>query len=138
MNAIPYLIFNGNCREAMEFYADLLDGEITYMQTHADSPIASETPSEQQDKILHASVKAGDVVLMASDSPPEHYARPQGVFVSLNLDSADAAERIYAELAKNGHVFMKLEETFWAERFAMFTDRFGTPWMINAGEKDGS
>jgi PhnB protein len=135
MNATPYLFFNGNCREAMEFYADLLGGEITYMQTHADSPIADETAPEQQDKILHANLQAGDVVLMASDSPPEYYRKPQGMCFSLNLDDVDEADRIYAELSRDGEIQMAMDETFWAERFAMFTDRFGTPWMINAGDK---
>lgn len=137
MTATPYLNFDGNCREAIELYADVLGGEIIMMQTHGESPIADETPPEQHDKILHARLEAGDVLLMASDAPPGYYSKPQGLFVSLNPDTVEDAERIYAALSKGGHVFMKLEETFWAERFAMFADRFGTPWMINAGEKEG-
>jgi PhnB protein len=136
MNVTPYLNFDGNCREALVLYARLLGGEITYMQTHGDSPAAEQTPPDHHDKILHARLRAGDVELMASDAPPGYYSRPQGLFVSLNLDDIAEAERIYDELARDGQIFMKLEETFWAERFAMFTDRFGTPWMINAGPKE--
>jgi PhnB protein len=135
MTATPYLNFDGNCREAIEHYAKVLDGEIVMMQTHRESPIAEQTAPEQLDKILHARLHAGEVVLMASDAPPGYYSKPQGLFVSLSVDTIAEAERIYDELSRDGQIYMKLEETFWAQRFAMFTDRFGTPWMINAGDK---
>jgi PhnB protein len=135
MLVTPYLNFNGNCREAMGFYADVLGGEVTYMQSHGEAPIAGEIPADHHDLIMHAEVKVGDALIMASDAPSEHYSRPQGLFVSLHPETIEDADRIYEALSRDGQIYMPLEETFWAERFAMFADRFGTPWMINAGSK---
>jgi PhnB protein len=131
MKTNPYLNFNGDCKEAMEFYAKVLGGEIIHMQSHANSPMADPSCAEQGDKIIHARLAFGDSILMASDSPPEYYSKPQGIFVSLHVDTVAEAERVYAGLSEGGSIMMPLGETFWAVRFAMFTDRFGTPWMIN-------
>lgn len=135
MHATPYLNFDGNCAEAFRFYERVLDGKILYLQTHGDSPMKDHVGPEWQDRVLHALLQAGDLRLMASDAPPSDYEAPRGLYVSLHVDSPAAADRIYAELSANGSVKMPLQETFWAERFAMFTDRFGTPWMINCEGK---
>lgn len=127
----PYLNFNGDCEAAFNFYAEVLGGRIETMMKNSDSPDAAQTPAGWQDKILHAYLTVGDAVLMASDAPPGMYSRPQGVYVSIGLSDPAEAERIYNALAEGGTVQMPLEETFWAARFAMLIDRFGTPWMIN-------
>jgi PhnB protein len=130
MHATPYLNFNGNCREAFEFYRQVLGGEVV-MQTNAESPIAEHLPAEQGDLILHARLEADGVVLMASDAPPDRYQKPQGTFVSLHVDTPEEAERIYGGLTGGGSIIMPLQTTFWASRFGMFVDRYGTPWMVN-------
>lgn len=86
---------------------------------------------------MHMAIRFGDAMLMASDAPEGMYNKPQGFSVSLTLSSLAEFERIFAALAKDAEsVMMPPGETFWAERFAMFTDRFGTPWMLNyAGAK---
>lgn len=127
----PYLNFDGDCEAAFRFYAEVLGGRIETMMTHRDSPVAADTPAEWQDKILHAYLKVGDAVLMASDAPPGMYSRPQGLYVSIGLSDPAQAERIFKALADGGTVQMPFEETFWAYRFGMLVDRFGTPWMIN-------
>jgi len=127
----PYLIFNGQCREAFTFYQQCLGGTIESMFTHGETPIADQVSAEMQDRILHATLKVGEAVLMASDCPPERYEKPSGTYVSLNLDTPAEADRIYEALAENGSVIMPIGKTFWAERFAMLIDRFGTPWMLN-------
>ncbi|HEX6252572.1 MAG TPA: VOC family protein [Gemmatimonadaceae bacterium] len=127
----PYLTFDGDCEAAIRFYAEVLDGTIEAMMPNRGSPAAAETPAEWQDKILHASLRVDDEVLMASDAPPGRYSRPQGLHVSIGLSDAARAERIFNALAEGGTVQMPLEETFWALRFGMVVDRFGTPWMIN-------
>lgn len=101
------------------------------MMTHAGTPAEAQTPPEWRDKILHARMTVGNNVLMASDAPPGHYQAPQGFSVSLNLKDAAEADRIFAAMSKNGKVTMPIQKTFWATRFAMFTDSFGVPWMIN-------
>jgi PhnB protein len=89
-------------------------------------------PPALHDRILHARLVVGDQLLMASDSPPEYYEKPQGLYVSLNVEEAADAERIFHALAKDATVKMPFEKTFWAAGgFGMLVDRFGTPWMIN-------
>jgi len=127
----PYLMFNGNCAEAFKFYEKVLRGKIVMSMTHGDSPAAEHVPAEMQDKVIHVRLVAGGAVLMGSDSPPEYYAKPQGQYVSLIVDSAEEAERIYEAFSEGAAVTMPLEETFWALRFAMLTDKFGSKWMIN-------
>ncbi len=131
MQLSPYLNFNGQCRAAFEFYEQCLGGKIEGMQTHGDSPMAGQTPPGWKDRILHARLVVGDAVLMGSDGPPEYYAKPQGVYVSLQVDDAADADRIFNALAESGTVTMPIAETFWAARFGMVVDRFGTPWMVN-------
>jgi PhnB protein len=136
MKIDPYLNFNGQCEEAFRFYERVLGGRIETMMTHENTPIAGEVPPGWEGKILHARLIVGDQVLMGSDSPPEYYARPQGLYVSLNVDAPADAERIFRALADRGTVTMPLEKTFWAARFGMLVDRFGTPWMINCEHGD--
>ena len=93
--------------------------------------MADQVPAEWRQQILHARLTVGDEVLMGSDAPPERYKQPQGISVSLNTKDTSEAERIFHALAENGTVQMPLQETFWAVRFGMLVDRFGTPWMIN-------
>lgn len=131
MRVNTYLTFNGNCAEAFEFYAESLRGTIAMMLTHAEAPNASQVPAEWQNKVMHTRLEIGDQVLMGSDAPPAMFEPPQGFSVSLAVDSAAEAERIYQALADGGTVRMPLQQTFWAERFAMLVDRFGVPWMIN-------
>jgi PhnB protein len=131
MQVNTYLNFNGQCAEAFRFYAQVLGGKIEAMMTHRDSPIADQVPPGWHDRVLHARLVVGDTVLMASDSPPERYEKPQGMYVSLQVPDVADAERIFQALAQNGTVTMPFEKTFWAERFGMVVDRFGTPWMVN-------
>ena len=132
MQVNPYLNFDGQCAEAFRFYERVLGGKIEAMQTHGESPIAGEVPSEWHDRILHARLVVGDQVLMASDSPPEMYQKPQGVYVSLQVDKPADAQRIFDALAENGTVTMPFEKTFWAAGgFGMLVDRFSIQWMVN-------
>lgn len=131
MKSNPYLTFNGNCEEAFKTYAEVLGGEIVAMITHVDTPAEAHVPAEWRDKILHARLVFGDNLLMASDAPPGRQETMQGFSVTLNVKEPAEAERVFNALAEGGTVRMKLEETFWAHKFGMLTDRFGTPWMIN-------
>jgi PhnB protein len=131
MQSNTYLNFNGNCEGAFKFYEQCLGGKIVAMMTHAESPMAEQTPAEWRDKILHVQLNVGDMVLMGSDAPPEYFEKPQGFNVNLQFDDVTEAERIFSALSKDGMVKMPIQETFWAARFGMLVDRFGTPWMIN-------
>lgn len=129
MNA--YLTFNGRCEAAFKFYEKCLGGRIAFMLTHGNSPVADQTPPDWRDKILHARLVVGDEVLMGSDAPPGRYEAAKGFSVSLGIDDPLDADRVFHALAEKGTVRMPIQETFWAVRFGMLTDQFGTPWMIN-------
>jgi PhnB protein len=131
MQLNPYLMFDGQCETAFKFYEQCLGGKIDAMMTYGESPMAEETPSQSRVRIMHASLKVGDEVLMGSDEPSEQFKAPQGFYVSLHFKDPKEAERIFHALAEKGTVEMALQETFWASRFGMLVDRFGTPWMIN-------
>lgn len=134
MKLISYLNFDGNCREAMTYYGGLLGGEVTAMHEFGTMPMpdGQSLPAERQTHIMHASVTAGDQVLMGSDSAPHMpYRGVHGFAVSIATDSVEEAERIYDGLKDGATIDMPLGETFFSRRFAMLKDRFGTPWMIN-------
>jgi PhnB protein len=131
MQINPYLNFQGDCEEAFRFYARLLRGTIDPMHRFEGTPAGDHVPAEFRNKIMHVRLTAGAAVLMGSDAPPGRYERPQGTSVSLNVADPKDADRIFAGLADNGTVAMPIQETFWALRFGMCTDRYGIPWMVN-------
>ncbi len=128
-----HLVFNGNCAEAMRFYERTLGGKLQTLMTFGESPIADQLPPGNAGRILHATLIFDGGVLMAADvSISQPYPGMHGFSVSLGCSTVDEAKRLYDTLAKGGKVTMPLQKTFWAEAFAMLTDRFGTPWMINS------
>lgn len=131
MKLNPYLNFDGNCEAAFKFYEQVLDGKFAGKMTWGESPVAADAPDGWQDKIMHAELNVGDQVLMGADSPPEYFETAQGTSVLINIDDTDKAENVFTALAENGTVKMPIQETFWAARFGMLIDQFGTPWMIN-------
>jgi len=134
MKINPYLSFNGNCKAAFEFYAKCLGGKITYIGTWRQSPMAAQTPPDQLDRVMHVTLMVGDQTLAGADAPPQFFSVTHGMCVSLDVAEPAEAERIFKELSEDGDVQMPIQETFWAQRFAMFRDRFGTPWMINCSK----
>ncbi len=131
MQITPYINFQGQCREAMEFYRDLLRGEITMIMTYGESPMADEMPAESHDAIMHSHLLAQGAELMAADGPPPEGEGANNVAIALNVDDVKEAERIFNGLAEGGSIGMEMQKTFWAERFGMCVDRYGTGWLIN-------
>lgn len=132
MKLNTYLGFAGNCKEAFKFYEQVLRGKAAMVMTYGESPMADQASPEERDKIMHARLEFGDQVLMGSDAPSQMpFQQPQGFHISIGIDDPAEAERIYNALSEGGTVQMALQQTFWAVRFAMFSDRFGIPWMIN-------
>ncbi|MCC7153620.1 MAG: VOC family protein [Bryobacterales bacterium] len=134
MSLNPYLTFNGDCEEAFRFYEKTLGGKIEAMMPHAGTPAEPHVPPTFKDKILHARLVVQGRELMGSDAPPDRYQKPRGISVSLQLSDVAESERIFHALAEHGAVSMPLQQTFWAARFGMLTDRFGIPWMINCDQ----
>ena len=131
MKVQPYLIFNGNCREAFAYYVATFHGKLAFSLTFAESPFGSQTPEEMKQWIMHARIEFGDNALLGSDAPPDRYRSPQGFSVSLQVEDPAEGERIFRRLADNGTVDMPWAQSFFAYRFGMCTDRFGQHWMIN-------
>jgi PhnB protein len=139
MKPTPYLLFDGNCQQALDYYAKHLGGQVLFSMTYADAPpqpagasaAESGCKPEMSDKIMHARLQLGEGALMAGDCPPGRYDKPQGVFISLDAKDPAEAKHCYAALAMKGEIFMPLGETFWAKAFAMLKDQFGILWMIN-------
>jgi len=131
MQLNPYLLFNGQCEEAFKLYEKVLGGKIEGMRTHAGSPAEGQVRAEWRDKVLHAYIRLGDTVLMASDAPPGHYQPPSGFYVSIRVKDVAEAERIFHALAEDGIVHMPIAATFFSPSFGMVVDQFGIPWMIN-------
>jgi PhnB protein len=136
MNINPYLAFDGTCREAFTFYADLLGGEIQAFITIKDMPMEGVSDEEWGDRILHASMVADGNVIMGGDTPPGVSVTPTGNAVYIGADSPAEVERIYNALADGGRIDMPISPTPWSAMFGMVTDRFGTPWIIDCGPQD--
>jgi PhnB protein len=131
MKLNPYLTFHGKCEEAFKAYEKILGGEIVAMMPHEGTPAEGNVPAEWRKKIIHARLVTDGTVLMGSDAPLDRYKPMQGFTVTLNIKEPTEAERVFNALAEGGTMTMPLTETFWAKKFGMVTDRFGTPWMIN-------
>lgn len=126
----PYLCFNGNCREAMEFYRDSIGGKILSLQTFGDAPMDS-TP-EQKNLVMHSEFKADAVYFMASDAMPgQPVTSGSNVTLSINFTKLAEQEAVFSKLSAGGTIIMPLQETFWGAKFGMFTDKFGIQWMLN-------
>ena len=134
MHTSAHLHFKGNCREALRFYEEVLGGRIVFAMTYGESPAAGHTPPEMRDQIIHARLDLGEQFLLGCDSPPDRYQAPQGFNIMAAVDEPAAAERVFKALADDGNVTMPMQETFWAKRFGMCTDRFGIPWMVNCAK----
>lgn len=142
MKLSTYLTFDGNCRAAFEFYQHCFNAKLEAMIPYADMPESEgmEIPEHARNLIMHARLRIGDDLLMASDNAPmcpapTPYEGIKGVEIAIGVDSAQEAERLFAVLSDQGTVTMAVQETFWAHRFGMLVDQFGVAWMINY-EKD--
>jgi PhnB protein len=123
-----YLNYPGNCEQAFRFYELHLGGRITMMMRHDQQPNQANVPADWKQAILHARIEIGKTVLMGADIPSAEPMR--SAYLTLSVDSDAEAERLYALLSDGGQIFMKMEQTFFASRFAMLRDRFGTSWML--------
>ncbi len=122
-----YVNYRGNCEAAFRYYEQHLGGRIGGIVRHGEQPNPN-IPADWKDKVLHARIEIGAVVLMGADIPNAEPMR--SAYLTLSLDHEQEAERVYGALADGGEIFMKMEKTPFANRFAMLRDRFGTSWML--------
>jgi PhnB protein len=131
MQVNPYLFYDGNCEAAFKFYEKALGAKIEVMLRNEEAPESMPVPPERKKKIMHARITIDGTVLMASDSPPEHFHKPQGFSVSLTVTEPAEAERKFKALSEGGNVNMPFGKTFFSQGFGMCIDQFGIPWMVN-------
>ena len=129
MNQInAYLTFDGNCREAMTFYAEAMGAEI-HIMTFGDMP---QCPQGANDRVMHARIDKGAAVLMASDSMPgTPFTAGNNFSISVNCDDTAEVDRLFSALGAGGAGTMPPQDMFWGAYFAMVTDKFGLQWMFN-------
>ena len=128
-----YLFFNGNCEEALNFYAQALGGKVTALMRYEGSPMEKEVPAAWRNKVMHSNFEAEGAKFMASDTMPGMPAPIYGGFsMSLYVPNDKAkAEKLFNALAKGGKVTMPFAPPFWGGHFGMLIDPFGVPWMVS-------
>ena len=144
MKLIPYLMFTkGQCREAFQFYAQALRGEIVSVSTYGDMPGASEhIPKDKLTHVANVHLAAAGATIMGADNvmggdAADSDAGRNDTTVNVQVDSVEEAERVFAALSAGGTVQMPISESPWALRFGMFEDRYGKPWMVNCTKQPG-
>ncbi|MGZ4814650.1 MAG: VOC family protein [Terriglobales bacterium] len=135
MQVNPYLSFNGRCEEAFNLYARVLNGKIAFMMKKGESPMANQTPPEERNQIMHATLQVGNTTIQGADAPPQYYSKPAGFSVAISTKDLKEAERIFNALSQGGDVKMPFQKTFWSPGFGMFIDRFSIPWMVNCEQQ---
>ncbi len=133
---LPYLAFNGNCREAITFYHQCIGGELK-MQSVGESPAANQLPPEMSNNIMHAILTHGDFAIMASDQVGEDAPTPgNNITLSLDCTSEEEINLLFNRLAAGGKVSYPLHAEFWGGTFGSLVDRFGINWMFNYEHPD--
>ncbi|MDQ6598353.1 VOC family protein [Bacillus salipaludis] len=124
----PYLMFDGNAREALEFYREVFQGEILNVQTYGES--GYNNSPEAENLLIHAQFKKDDLFIMASDAFPGNVInKGNNISLALDLESEEEIKRLYDALRENGKVYMELQDTFWGAKYAKVTDPFGIAWI---------
>jgi PhnB protein len=132
----PYLFFGGRCEEAIEFYRKALGAEVVMMARFKDAPEPQPgMPDCFQDKVMHATLRLGETLLLASDGRCEGPQAFEGFSLSITVADEAEADRVFAALGEGGLITMPLEKTFWAPKFGMLQDKFGVGWMISVMPK---
>jgi PhnB protein len=129
----PYLFFEGRCDEAISFYRKAVDAEITVLMRYKDAPQGNSCPGATPDKVMHATLRIGDAIVMASDGNCSGKPNFEGFGLSLGAATDADANRLFGNLTEGGTVVTPLQKTFFASSFGMVRDRFGILWMVMAG-----
>ncbi len=138
MTLNTYLHFNGNCREAFEFYRSVFGGEFAFIDTFANGPEDFEVPEEELDNIMHVSLPIGSSVLMGSDTPSSFGPANMGNNFSISCltQSREETDELFAGISEGGTVTCPLADMFWGAYFGSCTDRFGINWQFNCEHKE--
>jgi PhnB protein len=132
MELEPYIFFNGNCEEALNYYKKIFGGEVTSISRWKDAPPEMGISEDGLgDRIMHANFKSPSLNLMGADARPTTQYGDGRISLSLSTTDEGEARRVFDKLAEGGNVEMPLEKQFWGGLFSMLTDKYGVDWMIN-------
>ena len=134
MKIIPYLVFNGECKDALNYYKRIFDGEISYLQTYGEMPPQDDmqVPEDYKDKILHGEIKFGDNSLYFSDAIPIMKVKSgSNLSLTVSCESENEIITIYDKFYDTSKVEMPLQDTFWNAKFATLVDKYGYKWSLN-------
>ena len=134
MSVQSYLFFNGRCEEALEFYGNTVGAKVEMISRFKDAPPGMAQPG-MENKVMHASFRIGETVLMASDGRCDGAPKFEGFSLSIDVPDEKTADSVFKALADGGKITMPLEKTFWAPKFGMLEDRFGVGWMVSVQHK---
>jgi len=132
MNVQTYLFFDGRCEAALDLYRSAFGAEVTYLMRFKDGP-AELIPDGGEDKIFHATMRIGDTLINLSDNLRQERGSFGGFALLIHLDSDETAERVFQALLEGGNENLTMQQTFWASRYGIITDRFGVTWKIQSG-----
>jgi len=138
LKLIPYVILNGNAREAIGFYEKALGGQVLFSQSFGDMPASPDypLPPEAKERIAHATMQIGDSQLMFSDTfPGQPHQIGTHVTICITTDDKDQARRAYDALKDGGEIKMPLQETFWSPAYGIVVDKFGVTFQISCEAK---
>ena len=136
MKINSHLTFNGNCREAFEFYESLLGGSLT-MTSFGESPAANHVPEDWKNRIVHATLSLDESEIAGADVPPAEYKKPEGFYLLIEPEDPKKAEFLFSALSADGQIKIPLQEMFWSVCYGSLIDKFGTPWEISCVEAPG-
>ena len=132
----PYLSFNGNCREAFDFYKSVFKKDFKFVGLYKDMPCDQPLPVSEQNKIMHICLPINDCIYLMGSDTSEHCGQKttfgDSVSISISCDTEEEAKHIFTELSAGGKVIMPLEMQFWGALYALFTDKFGIVWMVSS------
>lgn len=131
----PYLTFEGNCEEAMNYYKDILDGEFITFMRYSDGPPPMSDNKAIGDKVMHVTMKFRNSELKASDRMDKPIPKGIAHHLSISIDDEDEAVAIFNGLANGGEIEMSFQEVFWGGKFGSLVDKFGIQWMVSAEHK---
>ena len=137
MKVMPQLAFNGNCRQAFEYYEKMLNGKVAVMNTFGDNDakLPPGSAASAPDKIRFAELQLGAFSILGNDVPDADYRTMQGFHISLHVDTSIEARRIFTALSNGGEIETPLSEVAWSSAFGIVRDQFGTPWLILSLDK---
>jgi len=135
MDVNPYLMFNGRCEQALEFYKQAVGAQDVHIIRFKEAPPGASMPGAQPDQVMHASFRIGDSTILASDGPGQPNARFDGFSLSINAESDAEAKKLFDALSQGGQVRMPLAKTIWTSDFYMLINRFGVSWMVSIKHK---